>query len=239
MLIKDLMEMLRLPRAVVNLMSEKTAENDPFYARVVQDFYREASARHPKLLLAKKYEYGFTLCKLPKDFNAYFMEVEASARRNYRKAIRLGYRMTRFDFNTYLNDVRDIWLSTPIRQGELLPEDIRTGQVTRIKDPPSWTPYHDYPYFGIFKEEKLLAYAGCLVSGELCNLNDIYGHTQYQGDSVVPLLIIEIARVLIEFYPNVKYYSYGTYFGASDSMQRFKRKFLFNPHHVKWVLGTP
>src|SRR5262249_38502859 len=53
------------------------------------------------------------------------------------------------------------------------------------------------------------------------------------------LLILEVAREIYASYPTVKYYAYGTYFGASESMRRFKRKFLFYPHRVTWKLETP
>src|SRR5262245_11733212 len=117
-------------------MLDKTANNDFFYGQVVRTFYNHAVSRHPKWLLVKNYEYGFTICELPGNFETYFMNVEASARRNYKKALRLGYRMRRFDFNGHLEDIRQIWKSTPIRQGELLPENIRTGDVRPIADPP-------------------------------------------------------------------------------------------------------
>jgi len=124
------------------------------------------------------------LCELRRDFEEYFMRLEASARGNYRKALRLGYEFKRFDYNSRLEDIREIWQSTPVRQGTL-PREMREGRVRTISDPPSRCRYHDYPYLGIFKNEKLTAYAGCMIFGELCNLNDIYGHTKYQNDGIV------------------------------------------------------
>ncbi|OGR89029.1 MAG: hypothetical protein A2992_04345 [Elusimicrobia bacterium RIFCSPLOWO2_01_FULL_59_12] len=238
MRIHDLIDIYHLPPASINLMLEKTAQNDPFYAQVVKSYYAEARSRHPKLFFVEKYKYGFSLCKMPVDFETYFSLLESPARGNHRKALRLGYEMKRFDFNTRLEDIREIWQSTPVRQGTL-PLEIREGRVRPITHPPSQSPYHDYPYFGVFKDGKLLAYAGCLVAGDLCNLADFYGHDRYLNDGIVPLLIIEIARELYTSYPAVKIYSYGTYFGASESMRRFKRKFLFYPHKANWILSTP
>jgi hypothetical protein len=165
------------------------------------------------------------------------MQVDASARRNFKKSERLGYRFRRIDYNQYLDDIRDIWTSTPVRQG-VLPTDMLEGRVKPIQDPPSRTAYQDYLYHGIFKGDKLVAYSGCLVTGQLCSLNDLWGHAQYMEDGVVPRVIMETARELIKGFPTVKFYSYGTYFGAAESMRRFKRKFLFMPHRVKWILGN-
>src|SRR5690348_5168421 len=132
--LRDFIDVFRLPHVTINLMLDKTVGNDPFYRDLVLRTYKEANQRHPKWLLAKKFQYGFALCELPKTFDEYFMKIEASARRNYKKALRLGYRMERIDFNRHLEDVRQIWLSTPVRQQRLLPADIREGQVHPISD---------------------------------------------------------------------------------------------------------
>src|SRR4051794_29257746 len=118
--IKDILEFLSLPYVTVNLMYDQTPQNDPFYARVVKGFYKEAQALHPKFLFAaRRYEHGFALCPLPAAFDDYFMRIEASARRNYKKAVKLGYQFRRINYNDHLEDIRDIWLSTPVRQGVL------------------------------------------------------------------------------------------------------------------------
>jgi hypothetical protein len=235
----DVIDFIHLPKVDINLMLEKTADNDPFYAQAVRSFYKEASARHPKLLfVAGRYQYGYAVCRLPETFDAYFMKIDASARRNYKKASRLGYLFRRFNYNDHLDDIREIWLSISVRQG-VVPKDMREGRVHPISDPPSKNNYQDYPYFGVFKDQKLVAYAACLVTGELCNVNDLYGHNGYLEDGVVPLALIDTVRHILQSHPLVKYYSYGTYFGASESMRRFKRKFHFLPHRVRWILKTP
>jgi len=238
MLMKDLIDIYHLPQASINLRLEKTAGNDPFYADMVNDFYADAQSRHPKLFFVRKCVYGYSLCKLPSNFETYFSLIENKARGNYRKALKWGYEVKRFDYNTHLDDVREIWQSTPVRQGQL-PLEIREGRVHPTTHPSSRTSDHDYPYFGVFKEGKLVAYAGCLVAGELCNIGDCYGHDRFLHDGIVPLLIIEIARELYKSYPGVKFYGYGTYFGSLESMRHFKRKFLFYPHKTNWILSTP
>jgi RimJ/RimL family protein N-acetyltransferase len=235
---KDLIAIGRLPQISINLMLEKTASNDPFYAQMVKNFYDDVRSRHPKLFFVRKGVYGYSLCRLPANFEKYFSMIESKARGNYRKALRFGCEMKRFDFNTRLDDIRDIWQSTPVRQGQL-PAEIREGRVRPITHPPSRTADHDYAYFGVFKEGKLVAYAGCLVAGELCTIGDCYGHDQFLPQGVVPLLIIEIARELYKSYPGVKMYGYGTYFGSEESMRHFKRKFFFYPHKANWILSTP
>jgi len=233
-----LLQIFNLPKVSINLMLEKTQSNDPFYAAVVKKFYALANARHAKLFFAKQYEYGFALCRLPESFEDYFHALKKSARWNYRKATRLGYEVKRFDVNSRLEDIADIWRSTPVRQGKL-PKVIREGRVVAVNDPPSRSPFHDYYYVGVFGHGKLLAYASCAIMGELCNLNDLYGHVEHEQDGLVPLLLIKIAEEIFTSYPSVKFYAYGTYFGARAPMRRFKRKFQFYPYRVSWVLETP
>jgi hypothetical protein len=237
--IKDLFELMNLPHIEINLQLEKTAGNDPFFETAVRRFYRDAWTPHPKLLyFGRKYQYGFAACPVPAAFDDYFRRLDSSARRNHRKAVREGYVFKRLDYNAHLEDVREIWQSAPVRQG-IMPLEFREGKVRPITDPPSSSMYQDYPYFGVFKDGKLVCYAGCLISGDLCSLNDIFGHDKYLEAGVVPFAIIEIMRMVMVSYPSVKYYGYGTYFGASESMRRFKRKLLFLPHRVTWRLQTP
>src|SRR5690242_12322221 len=125
MLLRDFIDLFQLPQVRINLMQEKTAENDPFYADAVAKFYKEAVALHPKFLfVARKFEFGFAMCKLPGSFEAYLALLDSSARTNYRKAQRHGYEFRRFDYNAHLDDIRAIWLSTPVRQG-VLPRKMR------------------------------------------------------------------------------------------------------------------
>jgi hypothetical protein len=227
-----------LPKASINLMLEKTRDNDPFYADMVKRFYGIANARHPKLFFIKQFQYGFALCHMPPSFDDYFGSLKKSARWNYRKALRTGYEVKRFDANTKRQEIAEIMRSTPVRQGKL-PKEIREGHFPEIKDPPSLSPFHDFFYIGAFRHGKLCAYASCAIMGELCNLNDIFGHVAYENDGLVPMLLISIAEQIYHKYPSVKYYAFGTYFGARASMRQFKRKFQFHPYHVSWILQSP
>ena len=225
-----------MPRVTVDLMLRETAGNDPFYADAVREYHRYTQTRMRKFPLIKHDQYGVALCVLPESFDAYFMSINGAARRNFRKAKRSGYVFDRIDFNAHLNDVRAIWMSTDTRQGRV-PEYIAKGQVKPVTHPPSTSDAHDYPYFGVLKDGKLVAYAGCLVSGELCAIEQIYGHVEHQRDGVVPMTIIGTVEHVLEHYPRAKYYTYDTIFGASETLRRFKRKFGFVPHKVQWVLG--
>lgn len=232
----DVGTLLRMPTVSIDLMCQATETNDPFYQGLVREHYRATQRRHRKLPLVKAGEWGIALLTLPPTFAEYFMRIDGSARRNFKKAQRSGYRFERIDYNACLDDIGAIRRSATVRQGEMPPEYLN-GTPAPCLNPPSRTDVHDYPYFGVARDGHLWSYAGCLISGELCMIEHIIGHADRQPDGVVPMLIIGVAERVLQQHPKVKYYGYGSYFGASESMRRFKRKFGFEPHRVKWILS--
>ena len=233
-----LSEVAKNPQVSIDLMCAGAADNDPFYDRVTREFYRDATRRHPRFPLVRHIEYGFAVCHLGDDFDAYLGRIDASARRNYKKSCRLGYTFGPVDYNAHLDDITEILRSADVRQGRPMPAAFFDGKAEAVRNPPSRSPLHDYPYFGITREGKLWAFASCLVAGELCSIQTIYGHSRHQPDGIVPMLIISMAGHMIENHKNVRYYAYGGYYGASETMQRFKKKFHFLPHRVAWKLGA-
>jgi hypothetical protein len=232
----DLREIVRLPEVTIDLMLRAAQENEPFYGRMVRQFYGETRARHRKFPLLRHWRYGVALCPLPPTAEEYFASIESAARRNYKKALRLGYTFERLDHNRFLADMKAIHASTDVRQGPM-PDRIVHGEVKPCNDPPSRTNVHDYPYFGILKDGKLAAYCGGLVAGEAFLIEQLYGHAAHHADGVVPMLLIDMAGCLRARYPHVKYYVNEMYYGAGETMRRFKRKFGFAPHKVRWELG--
>ena len=180
---------------------------------------------------------GVAVCHLPREFDESHGIERRAARRNVKKARRLGYEFRKIEYNDYLSDVREIRCSANERQGAL-PEEFVNGDVRPSNNPPSRDEAHDYPFFGVLKNESLFSpMAVALCADEFCMLEHVYGHAERQPDGVVPMLIVGIAEHLIRYRPLVKYFCYGTYFGASRRCGASKRKFLFEPHHVCWKLG--
>ena len=235
--------MLKLARKIVSmekvcvrLMYSRAMDNHKFFQKVVTDFYKESTARHSKFFVIKQMTVGVALCRMPLSKEQYFMTIEASARRNYKKSVNKGFSFSPIDYNEHLDEVWDILRSTTTRQGEM-PGHLLNVRPTPHTNPKSKSHYHDYPYFGIFGPEgKLVAYASCCMTGELAMITEIFGHAEYQEEGIVPLLIIETGKWLYDHYPASIWYGYGTYFGAGEQMQRFKRKFNFLPYRVKWLL---
>ena len=235
----DIDELRRLPTVEIHLMADRArARNHPFYAELVREHYRDATRRHPKFPLIRHIEWGVALCRLPATFDDYFMMVEGAARRNYKKATRLGYHFRPIDYDDHLREIEAIHRSTTVRQGPM-PAHLM-GTLKPVGNPQPRDRVHGYPAFGVFNAEGVLrAYATCHIAGEICMMEDIYGDARHQSDGYVPLLYLSIGKYLLENHPEVKYFSYGTYYGASPTLRRFKRKFRFLPHRVIWKLDSP
>jgi hypothetical protein len=216
-------------------MSSRTAHNDPFFLKIVTQFYEDATRRHRRFPLIRNLEFGVALFSLPDDPADYSNKIEASARRNVKKALRLGYSFSRIDFNARRGEIAEILSSTTVRQG-IMPAGLTSGRIPAISDPPSLDPTHDYLYVGIQREGVLRAYAACMVAGELFAITDVYGHHAYQPDGVVPLLFVELVKYARAHHPQSRYCMYDKYFGASETLRRFKKKFGFLPHRVTWQL---
>ncbi|RZL00441.1 MAG: hypothetical protein EOP36_15680 [Rubrivivax sp.] len=226
-----------LPHVSINLMLTLAVANDPFFQKVTLQFFKKANRRHPKFPLVRTFEYGFCVSHLKNGFENYYSTIEPSARRNQKKAERLGYVFEKIDYNAHLTGITDIRRSSTVRQGKAVPAQHFQKQAAPIQNPPSQTRFHDYPYFGILKDGKIVAFAACLVAGEICQIEEIFGHTDHQADGIVPMLIIQMARHISAEYPQVAYFCYGNHYGASDTMKRFKKKLGFVPHKVSWKLN--
>lgn len=233
-LLLDFREAASLPQVTINLMADAANANEPFFLNCVRDHYVEATRRHSKFPLIRNFQYGVAVCVLSANHDAYLKNIEASARRNIKKAQRLGYTFERIDPNQWLRDINDIHRSADVRQGPVRSELMK--ELNSISNPRSLTRVHDYPYFGVLKDGRCFAYAACLVAGEMISIGDIFGHAAVKSDGVVPLLISEIVRYTYETYPTVRYFTYDKYFGAGASLRRFKKKFGFLPHRVTWTL---
>ena len=216
-------------------MLAKTAGNDPFFERAVMRHYQDATRRHAKLPILPALKYGVATNVLPATFEGYFRALGKTARQNIRKAQRCGYEVVRINYNDHLDQIAEINRSAPVRQGPM-PEVFLSRKPEPIPDPPSRTNVHDYVYFAVFKNGRLAAYGGCLVAGEAMIITIIYGHADHLKDGVVPLLLSGMAAESYNRFPHVRYFIYDKYFGGSDNIRRFKRKFGFLPHTVHWML---
>lgn len=236
--IKELYSLLfRSPKIELSLKLDEIKGKEPFYEKVTQDFFKLVNSRRKKLPIFRQMTRGVAVCSLDGGFEKYIKAIESSGRRNIKKAIRLGYTFKAINYNDHLDEVWEIRKSAEVRQGKLS-DAFLNNKPSPNNDPKCSVNTHGYPYFGVFDEEnKLVAYAGCFLAGNVIELSHFYGHADHQKNGVVPLLITSIAEYVINNHPAVKVFLYGGYIGASPTLRRFKKKFRFMPYHVKWSLN--
>lgn len=233
---EDYSLLFKTPKIELSLEYNKIEGKDPFYEKVTLDFFELVNRRRKKMPLFRQMTRGVAVCYLEDGFDSYLKSIESSGRRNIKKANRLGYTFRKMTYNDYLDGIWEIRKSTSIRQGKVS-DNFINNKPKPNKDPIPKNNTHGYPYFGVFdNENKLVAYAGCFLAGEVIELSHFYGHAEHQKNGVVPLLITSIADYVIAKHPEVKVFLYGGYVGASPTLRRFKKKFQFMPHQVKWIL---
>ena len=111
-------EVVSLPRVGINLMLGQTASNAPFYRSATIELCPEAATRRRlPFPIFGGMELGFAVCGLNHESGPYSGRLDSAARRNLKKALRLGYRFRRIDYNSHLVDVTTIHRSTSVRAG--------------------------------------------------------------------------------------------------------------------------
>jgi len=224
-----------LPEVTLHLQAFQADDNDLFYRKVIDEFYAKTRRRHARYLLLRDYRWGVALQPMDPQPGTP-STLESSALRNQKKAFRSGYRFEKIEYNNWLDDIQQIRRSTLIRQGPVASHLIEQP-VQPVTDPPSRSCIHDYPFFGVFREGSLVAYASCLVAGEVALIEHILGHADHQDQGIMPLLILGMKEYFRGHNPQVRWYGYEMWFGASESLRRFKKKMGFRPYKVNWVLN--
>jgi hypothetical protein len=229
--------LFQTPKSPLSLMLEKIEGNDSFYKKITINFYKLVTKRRRKMSLFRQMTRAVSVCLLPNSYAVYIKSIESSGHQNVKKAIKNGYTFKTINYNEHLDDIWDIRRSTRTQQGNV-PDSSISSRPKASADPKSNTLYHGYPYFGVFDpENKLEAYTGCLLAGEVIEMSHFYGYADHQKNGVVPLLITSIFNHTIENHPQIKAFIYSGYIGASPTLKHFKKKFNFLPYQIKWSLN--
>ena len=227
----DIIKAFKTPKLTIDAEIKVAKKNNIFYLSVFKDL--ELSSKKPPAIppLLCSLQYGIALLPLPCSSDKYFKTLSRSTHRKIDKAKRNNYNFKRIHYNDYLDEIAQMHGSIPIGHGQieskLLKDTLQTFNHPALHDD-----RHDYPYFGIFTEGHLVAYAGCLVAEELLLMLTVFVHEQYNSDCIAPFLITSIADYKYQNYPDVKYFLYGNYYDASPSLRRFKKRHHFSPHSI-------
>lgn len=220
-LLKILREISHLPKVRIEL------GNEPADAALFYSFSR----RHPRLFIIGNKTIGVGLidCRRFNTVEEYTASVNGKNSAAYfsRKAIRSGYRFDEIDAIKYSSAIHDIHLSSTIRQG--IP--MAAAYQRELKNYPM---DHRNQYFGIFKENKLVAYLWIVRSGQVVIINRIMGHVDYLKEGVMYLLVTSFVEQELSSVRSNQFIMYDTIFGASAGLRMFKERCGFIPMHVTW-----
>lgn len=197
--------------------------------------YTSFTKRHPRLFLIRNKTIGVGIIdsarfKKPADY----MEAvngKNSAAYFSRKASRAGYRFATVDANKFSDAIHLIHHSAESRQGIPLDKNYLDKRESYPTD-------DRHAYFGIFKDDVLVAYLWSIRSGQLLIINRIMGHAQHLKDGVMYLLVTSfVEQSLVNSGKERLFIMYDTMLGASGGLRMFKERCGFRPYRVKWSIA--
>lgn len=174
------------------------------------------------------------MLRIPESIAAYLASIGDKSRNMIRKAERAGYVYREANPDHYLDDILAIRTSDPIRQGKAIPEYFKTRPAS-VYDQPfnSACPYHGETFYGIFKDERLVAYATIYLYGELGQVNHILGHKEHLSEGVMNLLVYAMVDSIIAQRPWIKAINY--LYRDNDvksGVGLFKKSIGFHPENL-------
>lgn len=161
----------------------------------------------------------------------YFQSLSAKSKNMVRKAKKRGYVYHGFDYNNYLQDIYEINISKPKRQGRPMTENYMT-YPTPIHSKFHGCSSHKYFHVGGFKDGKMYAYCAVAVVNELAIINTILGHADALTDGIMNGMINYLVRIC--YADGIKYLNYLTMENSSESLQAFKRHVGFESYAVSF-----
>lgn len=229
-----LMELVSEPKVVIHMCVKDEKPISPDQGAGWLHFYKFFSRRRSGFPLIGNKEFGVAMLAVPENIADYLRSIsgKSSAAYHARKAERRGYIVKQIDPNQYLEDIHELKISKPERQGKSIPDMYR-------KKMKNYEVIPNYYYWGVVNRENKLV--GCLwlaSCNEVMIVDVLLGHGDYQKDGIMYQLVVHIVKYAAEMkrtgHP-VKYVMYDTMMGATDGMIMFKRKLGFKPYRVKWM----
>jgi len=193
--------------------------------------YEYYTKPHPKLFLVKNKSIGVALIKLVafKNFDQYLATVSGKNSAAYysRRCEGKGYLFREIDPDIYALEIDEIHKSANERQGKQLSSTYLKPILKYPKNPQNC-------YYGIFSDEKLVAYLWTVQSGELMTLNRLMGHNDYLKDGIMYLLVLRAIDAMMKSEMKPSFVMYDTMLGASEGLLLFKKRLGFQPNKVNW-----
>ncbi len=198
-----------------------------------EKYYKYFTRPHDSIKVIKNKVHGMALLEVAKFHSPddYINSVNGKNSAAYytRKAERMGYRFGEIDPYKLKEEIFEINTSAPERQNRKMSESYYN------KD-------YNYPvdefnsYYGVFKNEKLVAYIWLSRMGEVTVVMRILGHNNFLKDGIMYFLSVNAVTALITKGEKGKFLLYDSFLGNTKGLELFKKRLGFSPFHVKWRL---
>ncbi|MFI5262777.1 MAG: hypothetical protein ACHQZR_09520, partial [Candidatus Limnocylindrales bacterium] len=154
-------------------------------------------------------------------------------RRKIRRAVREGYRFAEFDPDQHLDGIYAVNTSMDERQGRPMDDSYRTRPAPAAHAGEAGCPRHREPWFGVFKDEQLVAYTHVLQVGDMCLFNRILGHGDHLEGGVMFQLVAGTIEALVAT-AGLRYAMYERHTSGTPGLRYFKERMGFRPYWVDW-----
>lgn len=215
-------EILKLP--IISVTLDRSEEG----IRLFKNFTRQ----HTKYFIFKQKTLGVAMIKL-QDFansEAFTQSVNGKNSAAYfsRKALRECYIFRTINPNDLENSILEINNSAGNRQGRAMDDSYKSA----LKYPTN----ANNLYFGVFKEDILVAYLWVVKTGELALLNRLLGHADHLNNGIMYLLVTKYVENEIIEKGKTHFVMYDTFLGAGEGLKMFKTRCGFRAYRIKWNL---
>lgn len=185
---------------------------------------------HPRYLIFKQKTIGVAMIKL-NDFanaEAFIKSINGKNSAAYfsRKASRDGYTFQSINPNELETSLLEVNSSAVKRQGRTMDDSYKSSI--------------NYPmnarnlYYGIFKDEMLVAYLWIVKTGELAIINRILGHASHLNNGIMYYMVTSYIELELKEKGNTHFVMYDTFLGAGDGLKMFKSRCGFQPYRIIW-----
>ncbi len=176
-----------------------------------------------------KYSRGVSLLAVP-DTLAKWRNVHRTARKRADHSMRLGYEFAQIDRSRYADDILDINLSLPTRQGRPMSAGYHDPSVSRLPDYPCAR--HNIRCYGVLEEGELRAYLILHRVRELALVSQILGHGDHLTNDIMYLLF---AGVIADQAGLGGWFYYNRHDSGTDGLRFYKERVGFAETDVAWL----
>lgn len=165
-------------------------------------------------------------------FEDYRLSIRGKNSADYfkRRCEKKGYIFKAIDRNNYIDEIHDINTSLKQRCGAKMGSEYSKKRER----------YDNLNIlaYGVFKEDRLVAYTDLSISKELVKINRILGHGDYLSDNIMYLLLFSTIEELMTLKEtrNIKYFMYDSFWGNPQGLVLFKHRFKFCAYKLNWKI---